>query len=48
MELRKEMKSIGTNGKYFRAVATPNGEKPKEEEKEVVGFDKVNPQPTLR
>ena len=25
------MKSIGINGKYFRAVATPNREKPKEE-----------------
>ena len=27
----KETKSIGRNGKYFRAVATPNREKPKEE-----------------
>ena len=27
-----ETKSIGSNGKYFRAVATPNREKPKEEE----------------
>ena len=29
-----ETKSIGSNGKYFRAVATPNREKPKEEEEE--------------
>ena len=34
LELRKETKSIGSNGKYFRAVATPNMEKPKEEEEE--------------
>ena len=26
------MKLIGSNGKYFRAVATPNRKKPKEEE----------------
>ena len=32
LELRREMKSIDTNGKYFRAVATPNRKKPKEEE----------------
>ena len=32
MELRKETKSIGRNGKYFRAVATQNREKPKEKE----------------
>ena len=31
VELRREAKSIGSNGKYFRAVATPNREKPKEE-----------------
>ena len=30
LELRRETKSIGSNGKYFRAVATPNKEKPKE------------------
>ena len=36
LEVRKETKSIGTNGKYFRAVATPNREKPKEEEEEEV------------
>ena len=24
LELRRETKSIGTNGKYFRAMATPN------------------------
>ena len=35
LELRRETKSIGTNGKYFRAVATPNREKLKEEEEEV-------------
>ena len=27
-------KSTGRSGKYFRAVATPNREKPKEEEEE--------------
>ena len=27
------MKSIGSNGEYFRAMATPNREKLKEEEK---------------
>ena len=27
-----ETKSIGTNGKYFRAVVTPNRNKPKEED----------------
>ena len=32
MELRKEMKLIRKNEKYFRAVVTPNREKPKEEE----------------
>ena len=32
LALRRETKSIGSNGKYFRAVATPNREKPKEEE----------------
>ena len=31
LELRRETKLIGINGKYFRAVATPNREKPKEE-----------------
>ena len=35
LELRRETKSIGSNGKYFRAVATPNREKSKEEEEEV-------------
>ena len=30
--LRKETRSIGSNGKYFRAVATRNRKKPKEEE----------------
>ena len=34
LELRKETKSTGRSGKYFRAVATPNKEKPKEEEEE--------------
>ena len=34
LELRKETKSTGRSGKYFRAVATPNREKPKEEEEE--------------
>ena len=29
---KEETKSIGTNEKYFRAVATPNREKPKEED----------------
>ena len=32
LELRKETKSIGRNGKYFCAVVTPNKEKPKKEE----------------
>ena len=32
LELRKETKSIRRNAKYFRAVVTPNREKPKEEE----------------
>ena len=36
LELRKETKSTGRSGKYFRAVATPNREKPKEEEEEEV------------
>ena len=35
-DLRRETKSIGTNGKYFGAVATPNREKPKEEEEVVI------------
>ena len=35
LELRRETNSIGTNGKYFRVVATPNREKPKEEEEEL-------------
>ena len=34
LELRKETKSTGRSGKYFRAVATPNREKPKKEEEE--------------
>ena len=34
LELGRETKSIGSNGEYFRAVATANREKPKEEEKE--------------
>ena len=34
LELRKKTKSTGRSGKYFRAVATPNREKPKEEEEE--------------
>ena len=34
LELKRESKSIGSNGKYFRAVATPNREKPKKEEEE--------------
>ena len=29
-----ETKSIGRSGKYFRAVATPHREKPKEEEED--------------
>ena len=29
-ELRRETKSIGTNGKYFCTVTTSNSEKPKE------------------
>ena len=37
LELRKETKSIGRNGKYFHLVSTPNREKPKEEE-EVYNF----------
>ena len=32
LELEKETKSTGKSGKYFRAVATPNREKPQEEE----------------
>ena len=32
LELRKETKSIGRNGKYFCTVVTPNREKPKEED----------------
>ena len=28
---KAETQSIGSNGEYFRAVATPNREKPKEE-----------------
>ena len=36
--LRRETKSIGSNGKYFRAVATPHREKPKEEEKKEVNL----------
>ena len=31
LEIRRKTKSIGSNGKYFRAVVTPNREKPKEE-----------------
>ena len=31
-KLRRETKSIGSNGKYLGAVATPNREKPKKEE----------------
>ena len=34
LELRKETKSTGRSGKYFRAVVTPNREKPKEEEED--------------
>ena len=34
LKLKGETKSIGRNGKYFRAVATANREKPKEEEEE--------------
>ena len=34
LELRRETKSIGSNGKYFRTVATPNREKTKKEEEE--------------
>ena len=34
LELRKETKSTGRSEKYFRAVVTPNREKPKEEEEE--------------
>ena len=30
--IRRETKSIGTNRKYFRAVATPKKENPKEED----------------
>ena len=36
MELGRETKSIGSNEEYFRAMATPNGEKPKEEEEDEV------------
>ena len=32
LELRRKTKLIGTNGKYFWAVVTPNREKPKEED----------------
>ena len=35
LELKKETKSIGTNGKYFRALATPKWERPKKEEEAV-------------
>ena len=32
LELRRATKSIGTNRKYFRALATPKWERPKKEE----------------
>ena len=32
LELRCETKLVGLNGEYFRAVATPNRAKPKEED----------------
>ena len=32
LELRRETKSIGTNGKYYRALATPKWERPQKEE----------------
>ena len=34
LELRCETKLVGSNGEYFRAVATPNMAKPKEEEED--------------
>ena len=34
LERGRETKSIMSSGEYFRAVATPNREKPKEKEKE--------------
>ena len=46
MELRKETKSTGRSGKYFGAVATPNREKPKEEEEEEASFDSNELEPT--
>ena len=42
LELRRETKSIGSNGKYFRAVATPNREKPKEEEEDFFTLVSLN------
>ena len=39
----RETKLIGSNGKYFRAVVTPNKEKPKEEnlEENFVSKEKI-------
>ena len=39
---KEERNSIGSNEKYFRAVATPNREKPKEEELAVSIVSKFN------
>ena len=41
LELRMETKSIRRSGKYFRAVATPHREKPKEEEEDGENFGRV-------
>ena len=38
LEQKRERNSIGSNEKYFRAVATPNREKPKEEEELAVSI----------
>ena len=39
LELRRETKSIGSNGKYFHAVATSNREKPKEKKEDYLNED---------
>ena len=40
LELRSETKAIGSNRQYFHAVATPNREKPKEEEEDSSGTER--------
>ena len=42
LELRRETKLIGSNGEDFRAVATPNREKLKEEERRISVFQTIN------